>query len=179
MKNQTESFGPKYFGSKTIQATPKTLGEYNALIGWTIPGDEDPNREGYLVKYEDGYISWSPKEVFEAAYRLTDELTFGSAIEALKQGKRVQRKGWNGKGLFVFMQVPATIGCDIIPKMQSLPESVKKEFARRYEVLTDIGRKDEINYSNQLAIVNQDNLINGWAPSVSDALAEDWVILED
>lgn len=96
-------------------------------------------------------------------------LDFGVAIKALKEGKRVARKGWNGKGMFVFMQVPAVIQKDIIPKMQSLPQSVKDEFARRSE---------DIQYSNQLAIVNTNNLINGWAPSVSDSLAEDWEILD-
>jgi len=55
-------------------------------------------------------------------------MNFGQAIEALKEGKRVQRTGWNGKGLFVFMQVPSTINREIVPKMQSLPQSVKDEF---------------------------------------------------
>ena len=44
------------------------LGEYNNMRGWSIPDDEDPNLDGYLVKYSDEYISWSPKEVFERAY---------------------------------------------------------------------------------------------------------------
>lgn len=96
-------------------------------------------------------------------------LPFGEALDALKQGKRVQRKGWNGKGLFVFRQVPAEIGIEIIPKMQSLPQSVKDEFIKR-------GRS--IFYDNQLALVDQKNNISGWSPSTSDALAEDWVILD-
>jgi hypothetical protein len=58
----------KYIGFKLIDAEPMTLGDYNIFKGWTIPADEDPNREGYKVKYSDDYISWSPKEVFEAAY---------------------------------------------------------------------------------------------------------------
>jgi hypothetical protein len=96
-------------------------------------------------------------------------LTFGDAIVALKNGKRVARKGWNGKGMFVFLQVPSEIGADIISRMQSLPDSVKAEFERRGAA---------IRYSNQLALVKPDNSINGWAPSVADALAEDWEILE-
>ena len=31
---------------------------------------------------------------------------FGSALEYLRQGRRMQRKGWNGKGMFVELQVP-------------------------------------------------------------------------
>ena len=102
--------------------------------------------------------------------------TFGDAIEALKNGKRVQREGWNGKGLFVFMQVPSQIGKDIVPKMQSLPQSVKDEFQRRFESPSE--QIDAIYYDNQLALVNPSNLITGWSPSTSDALAVDWVILE-
>lgn len=96
-------------------------------------------------------------------------MKFGEAIEAVKQGKRITREGWNGIGMFVFRQVPAEIPLEVIPKMQSLPESVKEEF---------IKRGDSIRYSNQLALVKVDNSINGWAPSTADTLAEDWLILD-
>lgn len=95
-------------------------------------------------------------------------MDFGQAIEALKAGKRVAREGWNGKGLFIFMQVPAEINEEIVPKMQSLPQSVKDEFAKR---------GGSIRYSNQMALVDPNNSITGWAPSSTDTLAEDWVIL--
>lgn len=62
-----------YIGTKLIEAKPMNLGDYNKFKGWTIPEDEDPKREGYLVKYSDDYISWSPKEVFEKAYLKVDE----------------------------------------------------------------------------------------------------------
>lgn len=52
-------------------------------------------------------------------------MNFGEALEALKNGEAVQREGWNGKGLFVIKQVPAQIGKDIIPNMQSLPQRAK------------------------------------------------------
>lgn len=157
-----------------------TLDEYEVLTGKkNTKGDYQPENEGYLVEYQDGgkpnhpdfagYISWSPKNVFEKAYRETKSMNFGLAVEALKVGKRVCRAGWEGKGLFVFMQVPATIPPEVIPKMQSLPESVKEEFCRR---------GGSISYSNQLALVKPDGQINGWAPSTSDALAEDWQIHE-
>lgn len=100
---------------------------------------------------------------------MTQNLDFGKAIEALKLGKRVARNGWNGKGLFVFMQIPSVIDSDIIPRMQSLPQSVKDEFVRR---------GGDIKYSSQMALVNPDNSINGWTPSSSDTLAIDWIILD-
>lgn len=102
-------------------------------------------------------------------------LNFGQAVEALKQGKMVTRSGWNGRGLFVFMQVPAEINKEIVPKMQSLPQSVKNEFQRRFDDPNE--QIDAIYYSNQLALVSTSNMITGWAPSTSDSLAEDWEII--
>ncbi len=111
---------------------------------------------------------------------MTKNLNFGEAIKALHEGKRVAREGWNGKGLFVFMQVPATISGEVVPKMQSLPQSVKDEFIKRRDGQDTDGilKAVEINYKNQLAIVNPDNTINGWTPSGSDALSNDWCILD-
>lgn len=57
-----------YIGVKKIEAKPMTRGTYNEYRGWTIPENENPADEGYLVKYSDGYISWSPKKQFEEAY---------------------------------------------------------------------------------------------------------------
>lgn len=58
----------KYIGTKLIEAKEMNLGDYNKLKGWSIPENENPEKEGYLVKYSDSYVSWSPKEVFEKAY---------------------------------------------------------------------------------------------------------------
>lgn len=58
----------KYIGCKLITAEPMTRGDYNIYRGWTIPKDENPEDEGYLVRYSDGYLSWSPKNIFERAY---------------------------------------------------------------------------------------------------------------
>lgn len=60
----------KYIGVKQVEAKPMTRGEYNDYRGWTVPADENPADEGYLVKYEDSYVSWSPIEAFNKAYNL-------------------------------------------------------------------------------------------------------------
>jgi len=67
----------------------------------------------------------------------TTGMTFGEATEHLNEGRLIQRSGWNGKGLFVFRQVPATINRTIVPKMQSLPQPVKDEFERRFNDETE------------------------------------------
>lgn len=101
----------QYIGTKFIQAVPMTREQYNEYRGWTLPADEDGNDEGYLVEYLDGgqsnhpahngYVSWSPKNVFERAYFPTNGMTFGLAIEATKMGYKVAREGWNGKGMWI------------------------------------------------------------------------------
>lgn len=100
---------------------------------------------------------------------MVDNQNFGQAIEALKQGKRVSRQGWNGKGMFIFQQVPSEINEEIVPKMQSLPKAVKDEFAKR---------GGSIRYKNQLAMVYPDNTVYGWVASPSDVLENDWCILD-
>lgn len=58
-----------YIGTKIINAKPMTRGEYNQFRGWDLPSDEDANDPGYLVQYSDTYVSWSPQDVFDQAYR--------------------------------------------------------------------------------------------------------------
>ena len=92
----------QYIGTKIINAKPMTRQEYNDFRGWTLPSDENGADEGYIVEYVDGgkantneftgYVSWSPKDVFEKAYRENGKLTFGDALVHLKAGKKVARK---------------------------------------------------------------------------------------
>lgn len=65
----------QYTGTKTIKACPMPLGEAEKVLGRHIDSSAVENREtaeGYLVEYDGGYRSWSPKEVFEKAYRITE-----------------------------------------------------------------------------------------------------------
>ena len=105
-----------YIGTKLINGTPMTRLEYNNFRGWVLPSDEEADDGGYLVEYLDGgkpntntyagYISWSPKEQFENAYRLTDGISFGLAIEAMKKGLKVALPHW-GKDVYIQIQTPS------------------------------------------------------------------------
>ena len=61
----------KYLGVKLIEAEPCSQDQYAGAKNFgdlsKLSGGVD--REGYKVVYEDGYTSWSPKDVFERAYR--------------------------------------------------------------------------------------------------------------
>jgi hypothetical protein len=164
-----------FIGTKTIKATPMTRGHYNAYRGWELPANENGADAGYLVEYTDGgkpnhpghegYISWSPKEQFENAYRETTGLTFGLAIEALKAGKRVARAGWNGKGMYLWLMPAATVPVDWCkePHLKQLAE----ENGGSFEALGTIRMKTADN-----------KVLTGWLASQTDMLAEDWTIVE-
>lgn len=66
----------KYIGTKQIEAELMTLGDFVQETGKNPYGkDIEKHKEteqGYHVRYEDGYESWSPKDVFEKAYKVAD-----------------------------------------------------------------------------------------------------------
>lgn len=147
----------KYIGTKEIKARPMTRGEYNAFKGWTMPSNEVASEEGYLVEYADGYKSWSPKNVFEEAYRECDNMTFGLAIEALKKGKRVARKGWNGKSQY----------CELASNISYVNAG------------KDVVNCEHVAIGNKaIAFVGTSGVQMGWLASQADMLAEDWCIVE-
>ena len=94
-----------YIGTKAVLAHLMTKEEYCDYREWKVPENEDPAEQGYFVEYMDGgkpnhpnhvgYVSWSPKDVFEQAYKTSGSLSFGDAIELLKAGKRVARSGFS------------------------------------------------------------------------------------
>lgn len=86
-------------------------------------------------------------------------LDFGQAIEALKVGRKVARKGWNGKGMFVY-HVPAA----------TYPPTT--------EVMKSAFDGEEVPYREYLALKTAQNDVATWSPSTSDALAEDWGVVE-
>ena len=86
-----------------VDACPLTRGDYNKYRGWNIPPNENPNDEGYLIQYPDGYVSWCPKAAFAKASRpAKDGLPYGYAMMQCQFfGKKIQRANWNGEGQFV------------------------------------------------------------------------------
>lgn len=67
-QNQVMQKMYSYIGTKIVCAEPM---DENSFLS-SYKRQELVDREtqpGYLVVYEDGYKSWSPKEVFERAYR--------------------------------------------------------------------------------------------------------------
>lgn len=142
----------KYIGVKIVNAEPMTREAFEAKHGRNVGGDK--HGEGYEVTYEGGYQAWSPEDVFDAAYRPIDGMTFGLAIEALKMGKKVARRGWNGKGIFIELQVP-----DQYSKMSS-----------PYIFIDTTGLQSDNPDAPRSRVP--------WLASQTDTLAEDWRVVE-
>ena len=148
----------KYIGTKIIHAQPMTRGAYNEYRGWPIPAEQNSKDDGYLVRYPDGYESWSPKAVFEDAYWQTDAMNFGLALEAAKNGERVARKGWNGKDMYIFLAYE--------------PDFITDADISAFDNL-------DVEVGDMLVMKTAQNTFQpGWLASQADMLAEDWFIVE-
>lgn len=105
----------------------------------------------------------------------TTGLNFGQAIEALKRGKSVCRAGWNGKGMFLWLNKGSFnfINPDGISDVNEgdLIEGIR-------EGLFDHGDADTIT---RLPNINMcaatGSTVTGWLASQTDILAEDWMII--
>jgi len=155
-----------HIGTKLINAQPMTRQAYNDLRGWTVPADENPDDDGFLVEYLDGgkanvdgfagYVSWSPADVFNRAYKPTTSMSFGDALVMLKAGKKVARAGWNGKGMFLFLVNGSTFQVNRPPLLGIYPEGTT------------------INYHAHVDMKTADDKVVPWLCSQTDMLAEDW-----
>ena len=169
-----------YLGTKLVNMAPMTRQEYIEFRGWDLPADEDGSDEGYLVEYLDGggpntreyagYVSWSPKDVADRNYRPLDGLTFGLAIEAAKLGKKIARKGWNGKGMWVVL-MPALS----LPPYSSQEPGVKVNDRTAKHIGEDT-QLDSQPYFVMWTALGQWQ--PGWLASQADMLADDWGVVE-
>ena len=81
-------------------------------------------------------------------------MNFGKALEALKNGKRVARRGWNGKGIYIELQRPDAHSKMTLPYIYIVTNGL----------VTD-------NLEAPKGVVP-------WLASQTDLLSEDWVVLE-
>lgn len=134
-------------------------GRRTYVIGLATP-NKAPAVGDYVVRYSDGYTSWSPKKAFEEGYTSADAMPFGDALQALKEGRKVARRGWNGEGMFLFLVPGSTFKVNRAPLLGIYSEGT------------------EINYRPHIDIRTASGEIGIWVPSQCDALADDWYIVE-
>jgi hypothetical protein len=166
-KNRKDYRMKPYIGVKLVLAEPMNLVDAEELLGRKIkPGNE----EGYLVEYEDGYKSWSPKEAFEKAYQATNGMTFGHAIQAMKDGFKVARQGWNGKGMFIVYMPPL-----YLPPYNTADTTRKVNDRTAKWIGVDVPLDSQGYFAMFTA---QKKWQPGWLASQADMLAEDWEIVD-
>jgi len=100
-------------------------------------------------------------------------MTFGEALELVKQGKLISRQGWNGKGMFIFQRPEDSIHIStVITQVKSLPAAVKSFYTSR--VWAD-SENQMVKFTPYLCMkAADDSIVNGWLASQTDMLANDW-----
>ena len=86
-------------------------------------------------------------------------MNFGEAVNNVKNGHKIAREGWNGKGMFVVYVPEENI---------DLTEQQEKMFGASNIILNE-----------HFLIKNVNNTLSTWVPSINDCLAEDWYVIED
>lgn len=96
---------------------------------------------------------------------MNENLNFGDAIKALKDGKKVARKGWNGKNMWLWLKPAATI------KSEWCKDPMLKEIVD--------ANGGETEALGTICMKTADNkILTGWLASQTDMLCEDWVVVE-
>lgn len=96
---------------------------------------------------------------------MNEALTFGDALKALKDGRRVARRGWNGKGMWIALQEGS-----VIPAEAARGGAAK---GRAEEGATEIVILPHIDMR-----AADGSIVVGWLASQTDMLAEDWVLAD-
>lgn len=88
-------------------------------------------------------------------------MNFSEALELIKQGAKLTRTNWNGRGMFVYLVAGSQFVVNRAPLNQIYPEGTV------------------INYRPHIDLKAADGSCGVWSPSNSDVLAEDWEIVEN
>lgn len=145
----------------------------------TLEGDHKANTGDYIIKGVKGEFYPCKPDIFEMSYEeVTEERTqnfegvpeekeirgFDVAIRWLKKGKKVSRKGWNGKNMFVVYQKGYPDG---IPCNKNTAEAWGMKEGELFKCEPYL----------QIKMVNGSHAM--WVPSINDVLSNDWEIYEE
>lgn len=139
---------------------------------WFMPGWAEGD-ETIKVRLATGELVNSPfidKYGAREDWMIVEGLGFDAAIKALKKGKYVTRKGWNGNGMFLFLLEGSEVPKDVIHD-PALREVIDKEVEGDTFTALPTIRMWTRDSSGRKAI------LTGWLASQTDMLSEDWEIL--
>lgn len=81
----------KYIGTKEVSATPAWLIDVTVCPKDDVVPRLMNRKDGYKVVYEDGYESWSPKDIFEKTYKPVDTALDRLKIEYNELKERIEK----------------------------------------------------------------------------------------
>ena len=90
----------------------------------------------------------------------SNRMTFSQALEAIKEGCKVARQGWNGKDMFIFLVPGSSFTVNRLPLLGIYPAGT------------------EINYHAHVDMRTADGQIVPWLCSQTDLLANDWEVVD-
>lgn len=129
------------------------------LIVKTLEGDHRCDPDDFLIQGVKGELYPCKPDIFILTHCADEKhmMTFGQALEAVKQGQKIARKGWNGKNMFVFLRHGRMItGVDSDSPMGGDFESLPHLCMRSAD----------------------GKCVVGWLASQTDMLSDDWETIE-
>lgn len=87
-------------------------------------------------------------------------MDFSEALDAIKSGARLARKGWNGKDMFVFLVGGSSFQVN------------------REPLLSILGEGTQVDYNPHIDLRQANGSISVWQPSMGDVMAIDWELVE-
>ncbi len=156
---------------------------------WGGYWEYDPTINGIAIHCKEGNVLYDCTErlLYTAENIISDEwviadetntpilggeatFNFGEAIKCLKRGFKVARKGWNGRGMYLWLKPEAV---------------VKREWCRDERMIEciDANGGEEILALGTISMYTHDStgrkaILTGWLASQSDMLCEDWYIVD-
>lgn len=137
------------------------------LLEWGVCKVGEEDSQGRWVA-EDNLVVLTEEEYNRIVGVPVEGMTFGQAIEAMKKGKKVARKGWNGKDMWLC--IPLCDGPKEIPAT-GIWGKPNAEYAEQ-----NGGTVKVVPYITMKAA--DGTIVMGWLASQTDMLSTDWTIVE-
>lgn len=152
--------------------------EGESLIIPTLEGDMTASPRDWIIRGVSGEYYPCKPDIFAATYEPADALdeinaffapeaikkakglNYSQALALIKTGHRLQRAGWNGKGMFVFLVAGSNFAVN------------------REPLLSILGEGTQVTHHPHIDICHPDGAISVWQPSMGDNMAEDWQVVE-
>lgn len=149
--------------------------EIEGLFIGTLEGAHFARPGDFIIRGVQGELYPCKPDIFAAIYSPADQaeavgknpayrgpgMDFGQAVDALKEGLRVARAGWNGKGMFLFLVPGSTFTVNRPPLLGIYPEGTV------------------IDYQPHIDMKTAQGTVVPWLASQGDVLAKDWEIVDE